>query len=93
MKKGTSDRFPFLAYLIDKKVSPEVYDEVMKLLDLLEKQWKAEQEEGLLCFESLAFHYVGMLPPELEPVETLERLKEESIHKELVETLLEWIQK
>lgn len=70
-------KYPFVKLIIDNNVTRKEYEQLLELLESLERTYLIQKEEGLLDFTSLLVHFAGMLTEKLNPNETIYALYEE----------------
>ncbi|MFC4559149.1 DUF1878 family protein [Virgibacillus kekensis] len=83
------DRYPLTKLVIEKNLSKYEFEEMISLLEGLQKKYKGQKEEGLLDFSGLLVHFAGMLNEKLEPTSTIYALKKEGYYPSLMSEFLE----
>ncbi|GIO25684.1 DUF1878 family protein [Ornithinibacillus bavariensis] len=87
------EKFPFTKLVIEKNVSPEEYDGLFHLLEVLNQEFMEQKEEGLLDYSSLLVKFAGLLTEKLAPAETIYGLKKEGYFPELMEEFTQLMEK
>ncbi|API91085.1 hypothetical protein J32TS6_27870 [Virgibacillus pantothenticus] len=82
------EAYPFTKLIIECDITEQEYNELIRLLDYLDEQFKRQTEEGLLDFSSLLIHFAGMLHEKLELHQTIFALKEEGYYPSLMNAFL-----
>ncbi len=80
--------YPFTKLVIENQLTKQEYNEVLQLLEQLDHMYRQQAEEGLLDFQSLLIHFVGMLNEKLHPLETMRALKKEGYYPSLLKKLV-----
>lgn len=78
------NEYPLIKLVIENNVTELEFDELMNLLEELNKQYETQKKEGLLDFTLLLIHFAGMLNEKLNPDQTIFALKNEGHHPSLM---------
>ena len=83
--------FPVYELIIKNKLTKKETEELFQLCEELSQEYEEQKEEGLLHFDSLLTHFVGMLNYKLDPKKTIEAFYQQNLYKSLMEEFLKLI--
>jgi len=84
--------YPFSKMIIEKNVTREEYNDLFRMLNTLDKQYRRQKKEGLLDFTILIIHFAGMLTEKLDPNQTIYALKKEGYYPSLMNVFIQIIE-
>ncbi|WP_077623135.1 DUF1878 family protein [Sediminibacillus massiliensis] len=88
LKLKEIEEYPFTKLVIEKELTKEEYQEIIKLVNAINEEYLMQKEEGLLDVTPLLLHFVGMLNHKLEPEQTIYALKKEGYYPSLMSEFL-----
>lgn len=71
------NQYPFIKLIIEKNITREEFNSLMRMLDHLNKTYVLQKEEGLLDYSRLLIQFAGMLNEKLDPTKTIQALSQE----------------
>jgi len=78
-------QYPLTKLIIENNLSRAEFEELLAMLDTLNKKYEIQKEEGFLDFTSLLIHFAGMLNEKLKPDQTIDALKKEGYYPSLMD--------
>lgn len=86
-------KFPFYDLVIKSQLSEEEMNGIFHLCAELEQKLNEQRELGFVHFTPLLVQFVGMLPHVLNIKETIVALKKQHLYEELMDVLLQELEK
>ncbi|WP_164988907.1 DUF1878 family protein [Fictibacillus sp. S7] len=81
--------YPFYTLVMEKHLTEAEVEDVLSLCNELHRRFTAQTENGYVQYLPLLLHFAGMLNSKLKPGETIEVLRLQGIHPELMDKLYE----
>lgn len=79
--------YPFYTLVMEKQLAKAEVEDVLSLCNDLQKRFEVQMENGYVQYLPLLLHFVGMLNPKLRPLDTIQALRMQAIHPELMDKL------
>lgn len=78
------EQYPLTKLIIENNITQLEFEGIITLLEDLDKQFRAQKEEGFMDFTGLLVHFAGMLSEKLNPTKTICALKKEGCYPSLM---------
>ncbi|MCH4865511.1 YhaI family protein [Bacillus sp. 1006-3] len=89
VKTVDMDRYPFYGLLIDKGLSKEEGEAVMRICDELSEELATQKAQGFVTFDKLLALFAGQLNEKLDVHETIFALYEQGLYQEMMEVFID----